>query len=226
MKILLADDEPAIHAVVKQLSSNQGYAFCGASSGAEALERYAEEKPDLVILDVMMPDMDGYHVCRELRSQGAEVPVIFLSAKGDIVDKGIGFEAGCDDYLVKPFSPSELAMRIKALFRRGASPQAADKGVIESDGLRIDLKKKKVLIEGKAVALTPKEFMILVILASHPGEIFTHEQLIEEVWGKEYVGITSSIAVFISKIREKIEKNPSKPRYLQTVWRFGYRFGD
>lgn len=225
MKIMLADDKPNIHAIVEHLASSQGYEFCGASSGTEALELVWKEKPDVIILDVMMPDQDGYHVCKELRSQGVNTPIIFLTAKGDIVDKGIGFEAGCDDYLVKPFSPTELGMRIKALSRRGRSHSEAE-GTIEVDGLRIDTKRKKVFVDGKAVTLTPKEFKILVILASHPGEVFTRDQLIEEAWGKEYVGITSSIAVFISKIREKIEKDPSKPRYLQTVWRFGYRFGD
>lgn len=225
MKIMLADDEPSIHAIVEHLTASQDYEFCSASSGTEALELFWKENPDVVILDVMMPDQDGYHVCKELRSQGVTTPIIFLTAKGDIVDKGIGFEAGCDDYLVKPFSPTELAMRIKALSRRGRSHLEVER-TIEVEGLRIDAKRKKVFVDGKSVTLTPKEFTILAILASHPGEVFTRDQLIEEAWGKEYVGITSSIAVFISKIREKIEEDPSKPRYLQTVWRFGYRFGD
>ena len=226
MKIMLADDELSIHAIVERLTQEIEYEYCGAHTGVEALKVFEEEAPDLIVLDVMMPDMDGFRVCKEIRARGSNVPIIFLTAKGDIVDKGIGFEAGCDDYLVKPFSPSELAMRMKALLRRQSNVMSSVDDLIEADGLTIDIKRKKVFIEGKTVSLTPKEFMILVILASHPGEVFTQEQLIREVWGEEYIGSTTSIAVFISKIREKIEKDSSKPRYLQTVWRFGYRFGD
>jgi two-component system response regulator VicR len=223
---MLADDEPSIHAIVERLAHENDYEYCAAFSGTEAIGAFAEHSPDIVILDVMMPGLDGYQVCRKLRAQNADVPIILLTAKGDIVDKGVGFDAGCDDYIVKPFSPNELAMRIKALLRRRQKDATIDQGIIEAEGLIIDLKRKKVLIEGAAVALTPKEFMILVLLASHPGEVFTHEQLIEEVWGAEYIGSTTSIAVFISKIREKIEKDPTKPHYIQTVYRFGYRFGD
>jgi two-component system response regulator VicR len=226
MKIMLADDEPSICTIVEHLAREIRYEYCSASTGTEALQVFEEQAPDLVILDVMMPDIDGYHVCKSIRAKDSDVPIIFLTAKGDIVDKGIGFEAGCDDYIVKPFSPSELAMRIKALLRRRNHLLSSVDDLIEADGLTIDIKRKKVFVGEKTVALTPKEFMILVLLASHPGEVFTHEQLIREVWGEEYVGSTTSIAVFISKIREKIEKDPSKPRYLQTVWRFGYRFGD
>ncbi len=226
MKIMLVDDEVGIHAIVERIAHDSGYEYYEASGGEEAIGVFFETNPDLLILDVMMPDVDGFQVCRELRAKGCLVPIIFLTAKGDIVDKGVGFDVGGDDYIVKPFSPKELSMRIKAHLRRQQRSLQSAQDNIHAGDLTIEIKRRKVLIHGKPIELTPKEFLILMLMASHPGEVFTHEQLIEEVWGKEYVGETTSIAVFIRKIREKIEVDPSKPRYLQTVWRSGYRFGD
>lgn len=227
MKIMLADDEPRMHTLVARISNDAGYDFVGAEDGARALDVYEREKPDLVILDVMMPGLDGFQVCRRLREQGATEPVIFLSAKGDIVDKGVGFDAGGDDYLVKPFGSDELAMRIGAHLRRQqrmAAARPAD--VVEYEGLRIDLHKRKVTKRGEPVSLTPKEFDVLAILASDAGSIFTREQLTLAVWGEEYAGETLGVAVYIRRIREKLEDVPSKPVYVQTVWREGYRFGE
>lgn len=227
MKIMLADDELGIHTLVERISDDGGYDFVGVFDGAELLDAYDTEKPDLVILDVMMPRMDGFQVCRKLREAGAAVPVIFLSAKGDIVDKGVGFDAGGDDYLVKPFSAEELSMRIKAHLRRQQrNSSGSQEETVEFEGLIVDLKKRKVARRGVQVDLTPKEFDILAILAGNQGDIFTREQLTVQVWGEEYSGETLGIAVYIRRIREKLEENPSKPRYIQTVWREGYRFGD
>lgn len=227
MKIMLADDEAGMHALVRRICEDEGYEFAGAFDGAEALEMFAVEQPDLLILDVMMPRADGFQVCRKLREGGAAAPVLFLSAKGDIVDKGVGFDAGGDDYLVKPFSPEELAMRIRAHLRRQQrTAAAASPDVVEYEGLRIDLKKHRVTKHGETVPLTPKEFAILAILAGNKGDIFTREQLTVQVWGEHYAGETLGVAVYIRRIREKLEDVPSKPRYIQTVWREGYRFGD
>lgn len=228
MKVMLADDEQGIQTLVEHIVRKDGYDFCRAFDGEEALEVFEREKPDLVVLDIMMPNRNGFEVCTELRSRNVDVPIIFLTAKGDIVDKSVGFNAGADDYLVKPFTPQELSLRIAALMRRYAPERK--KGYtanhIRYEGLEIDVKRRRVTVRGSAVELTPKEFHVLFMLASNPGIVFTRDQLIHDVWGPEYVGESSSITVFIRRIREKIEKDPSNPKYLQTVWHVGYRFGD
>lgn len=227
MKILLADDEQRIHSIVSRIADDEGYELVSAFDGAQVLAAFEQEAPDLVILDVMMPRMDGFQVCRKLRERGAIVPVIFLSAKGDIVDKGVGFDAGGDDYMVKPFSPEELAMRIAAHLRRQKRTlDVAREDVVELGDLCVDVRKRKVFKRGVAVDMSPKEFDILALLAVNKGDILTREQLTVQIWGEEYAGETLGVAVYIRRIREKIEDNPSKPRYVQTVWREGYRFGD
>ena len=226
-KIMLIDDDASLQLALAHVVQGEGYAFCCAANGHEGLEMLEREKPDLLLLDVMMPGMNGYDVCERMRARGRRIPVIFLTAKGDIVDKGVGFDAGGDDYLVKPFGSDELAMRIGAHLRRQqrmAAARPAD--VVEYEGLRIDLHKRKVTKRGEPVSLTPKEFDILAILASDAGSIFTREQLTLAVWGEEYAGETLGVAVYIRRIREKLEDVPSKPVYVQTVWREGYRFGE
>ena len=226
-KILLADDEPSMQNLIRHIVVGGGYGFCCAADGEEAIDVYEQEQPDLVILDVMMPKLDGFQVCRALRGKGAIVPILFLTAKGDIADKGTGFSAGGDDYLVKPFDPEELLLRISAHLKRNERIMPKQQGdCVMLEGLEFDAKRYRVTIEEKRIDFTPKEFQILFLLASHPGEVFTREQLIEAVWGEEFVGETSSLPVFIRKIREKIEDDPSHPVYLQTAWRSGYRFGD
>ncbi|MGE4273091.1 MAG: response regulator transcription factor [Desulfitobacterium sp.] len=231
MKVMLADDEESIRIVVEHIVTEDGYDFCYSSDGLEAISVYEAEQPDLVILDVMMPKMNGFDVCAQLRQNGCNVPIIILSAKGDIVDKSVGFKAGADDYLVKPFSSLELSLRIEALLRRrerqsGASAENEHKERFKYGELEIYFNRYEAKLQGKNVDLTPKEFKILAYMASHPGEVFTREQLLTYVWGEDYVGESTSIAVFVRKIREKIEEDPSKPKYLQTVWGIGYKFGD
>lgn len=228
MKILLADDEQSMATLIERIVVREGYGFCRAADGLEALELFERERPDLVLLDVMMPGMNGFDVCSRLRERGASQPIMFLTAKGDIVDKSVGFKAGGDDYLVKPFLPEELVLRVNALLRRAAAPApaASTPDVVRHDGVEVDLRRRRVSVDGRPVDLTPKEFNILAILVASPGEVFTREQLVEAVWGADYVGDTSGITVFIRKIREKIEDDPSAPRRVQTVWRVGYRFGD
>ena len=226
-KVMLIDDEKSLHMAIEKLLTKSGYEYCGATDAESGLEMLATEKPDLLLLDVMLPGMNGFDLCTRIRAEGRRIPIIFLSAKNDIVDKSIGFRAGGDDYVVKPFNPDELSYRIAAHLRksiRDAGPRPDD--AFSIGPFKFDLRKHKVLVRGEPVDLTPKEFQILVLLASHPDEVFTREQLVEAVWGSEYVEGTTSIAVFIRKIREKVEEDPSKPRFVQTVWRVGYRFAE
>jgi len=230
MKIMLADDEESIRIVVEHIVTEDNYEFCYASDGLEALAVFDKEKPDLVILDVMMPKLNGFDVCEQIRKKDQNVPIIILSAKGDIVDKSVGFKAGADDYLVKPFSSLELSLRIEALLRRrghqSGNGDNENRDMIKYGELEIHFNRYIAKLRGKTVDLTPKEFKILAYMASHPGEVFTREQLLSYVWGEDYVGELTNIAVFIRKIREKIEDDPSKPKYLQTVWGIGYKFGE
>lgn len=226
MKVLYADDDAGMRALVRRIVADAGYEFVGAVNGREALERFSEERPDLVVLDVMMPDLNGYEVCERIRARASSVPVLFLTAKGDIVDKSIGFNAGADDFLVKPFNAQELALRMKALLRRRGQGAAEAPMKLMFDGLEIDMRTRKVVVRGRSVDLTPKEFHLLQLLATHPGEVFTRERLTEEIWGADYIGETAGVAVLVHRLRDKIEPDPVDPVHIQTVWRVGYRFGD
>ncbi len=226
MKILLADDEVSIQKLISGLLEDEGHECICVEDGTDALEAFENASFDLVILDVMMPRMDGFATCRELRTRGVTVPVIFLSAKGDIVDKGIGFAAGGDDYMTKPFDPRELLMHIEAHLRRAHMDVASAKPEPETLILGrfvIDTAKHQVTKEGISIKLTPKEFKILLALARMPDTVLSKEQLIEDAWGAEFVGETQSITVFIKKLRNKIEDDPSDPRIIETVWGIGYR---
>jgi two-component system response regulator VicR len=222
---MLVDDEENMRILIERIVINDGYEFCFATDGSEAFDVFEQEAPDLLILDVMMPKINGYEVCQRMRASGVNVPIIFLSAKGDILDKGAGFGVGGDDYIVKPFSPKELSLRINARIKQHTRALAQQKDTVGLFGIELDPKRHQAVVKGRPIELTPKEFKILYLLASHPGEVFTREQIIDEVWGNEYVGEITSIAVFVRKIREKIEEDPAHPCYLQTVWRIGYRFG-
>ncbi|WP_417143437.1 response regulator transcription factor [Raoultibacter massiliensis] len=225
MKILLVDDEASIERLVSSMIVDAGYEFAYSDNGFDALAVAEKEKPDLIIMDVMMPKMDGFAACREMRQRGITAPIIFLSAKGDIVDKGIGFQAGGDDYMVKPFDPRELLMHIEAHLRRAnMASQAAPKDEVLAIGrFALDMAQFRATKGTEKLSLTPKEFKIFFSLASNPGVVLSKEQLVEAAWGKEFVGETSSITVFIKKLREKIEDDPSDPHIIQTVWGIGYR---
>lgn len=231
MKILVADDERDLCEAVCRIVRKNGHECCIVCDGGAVLEAYHTEHPDLVILDVMMPTVNGFDLCRAIRAEDAGIPIIMLSAKSDIVDKSVGFAAGCDDYVAKPFNSSELSMRIEAGLRRVRARSQADahsrgRAVVRIGEMEVRLKRNEVLVRGEYVNLTPKEFQIIAFLANHPGEVFTAQSIIENVWGAAYMPDSSSIAVFVRKIRRKIEDDPAKPRYLQTVWREGYRLGD
>lgn len=226
MKILLADDEVSIRKLITGLLEDEGHECVCVEDGTDALEAFENASFDLVILDVMMPRMDGFATCRELRTRGVTVPVIFLSAKGDIVDKGIGFAAGGDDYMTKPFDPRELLMHIEAHLRRAhmdVAPAKPEPKTLILGRFVIDTAKHQVTKEGISIKLTPKEFKILLALARMPDTVLSKEQLVEDAWGAEFVGETQSITVFIKKLRNKIEDDPSDPRIIETVWGIGYR---
>ena len=215
-KIMLIDDDESLQVLIGQIAERDGYAYCCAGGGEEGLAMLRAERPDFLILDVMLPDTNGFEICGTIRDEGRKVPIMFLSAKGDIVDKSIGFKAGADDYLVKPFQPEELSLRIKAHLRRRSKA--------EEDELLFG--KYEVRLAGKPVSLSSREFELLELLATDPGSVFTRDQIMEHVWGAKDATDPNSVTVFVRKIREKIEDDPSKPRYLMTVWRVGYKLAD
>lgn len=230
-KVMLIDDDESLHVLVRRIVEESGFGFCSAFDGESGLAALAEEKPDLLLLDVMMPGMNGFDVCRRMREEGRRIPVVFLSAKGDIVDKSIGFKAGGDDYVVKPFSPDELMLRIEAHMRRHRDDLAFAKAVSREGSsrtgeLEILFNRYEARLRGEPVNLTAKEFEILALLAANPGQVFTRAQIYEHIWGSGSGVDENSITVFMRKIREKIEDNPSQPKYLLTVWRVGYKFTD
>ena len=235
MKILIVDDEKDICCAIADLVGKRGHNTVSVHDGAEAMSAFLREKPDLVLLDVMLPNVNGFELCESIRAEDEHVPILMLSAKSDIVDKSVGFSAGCDDYIAKPFSAAELVMRIEAGLRRArteahTNEQQAEprknRAVMHLDDLEVRFKDFEVLKRGQRINLTPKEFQIVAFLANHPGEVFTSKDITRNVWGDEYVPETASIAVFIRKIRRKIEDDPSKPTLLQTVWHEGYRLGN
>lgn len=227
MKILVVDDEERMQKLIGGIVREAGYDFAAAEDGVQALEAVQREQPDLVIMDVMLPRLDGFSACRKLRERGIDVPIIFLSAKGDIVDKGIGFQAGGDDYMTKPFDPRELLMHIEAHLRRAnyfnAARQAEDDGIVRAGRIEMDERHFLARKDGQEIALTPKEFKILLVLAQNPDTVVSKNQIVEAAWGSEYVGATTSITVFVKKLREKVEDDPADPQIIQTVWGIGYR---
>lgn len=227
-KILLIDDEESVHIALKEFLVSNGYEFRGAFTGWGGFEMIKEERPDLVLLDVMLPDINGFELCNEIRESGRHVPIIFVSAKGDIVDKSIGYRAGADDYVTKPFNPTELLLRIAAVIKRHKDVLVIVKDqqredVIVIGDLEVRFAEHDAYVRGKPSHLTSKEFDILAALAANPGTVFSREQIYESVWGEEAYKAQNSITVFVRKIREKIEDNPSEPQYLLTVQRIGYK---
>ena len=224
-RILVADDEPSVLKVVKYYAEKNGYRVDTASDGESALRLFQDATPDLVVLDIMMPGLNGFEVCEAIREVDIRVPVIFLTAKGDLVDKGMGFKLGADDYVTKPFEPEELIMRIgTCLRRRDAFPvERKNPGVIDLGDLSVDLSSKTVVVRGAEVSLTAKEFDRLAFLAQHPTEAISRVRLLQGVWGEDYIGDSGVVAVVVRKVREKVEENPAKPHHLLTEWGYGYR---
>ena len=223
-RILVVDDERVVTEVVERYLRLEDFEVCLASEGNEALRIAREWAPDLVVLDLMLPGVDGLEVCRRIRQQG-QTPIIMLTAKGEEVDRIVGLELGADYYVVKPFSPRELVARIKSVLRRAtAGPAPTPGGVLRFDECTINPESRVVTRGSVEVQLTGKEFDLLFFLASNPGRVFTREQLMDQVWDFTYAGDLSTVTVHIQRLRGKIEKDPVKPRYVKTVWGVGYKF--
>jgi DNA-binding response OmpR family regulator len=227
-RILLVDDEQPIQTLLSFPLQRDGYEVVQASDGREALARFSEQQFDLVVLDLMLPRIDGLEVCKRLRAKGSTVPIIMLTAKSEEIDKVLGLELGADDYITKPFSMREFRSRVKAALRRAgmAHPEADDEQPIEMRGLRIDPTKRTVVRHGETIQTTFVEFEILTALARTPGRVFTRDMLLARVWGDSAYRDPRTIDVHIRHLREKIEKDPKEPEYLFTVRGVGYRFRD
>ena len=227
--VLIVEDDPNLAQLVRIHVEDLGCDTVTADSGARALEAWRAGGIDLVILDLMLPDMDGLSVCREIRGAGPYVPILMLTARSSEADRVLGLEIGADDYLSKPFGIAELTARVKALFRRvdalsDGAEAATD--VIEHDGLVIDPSRRRVEVEGRPVELTAMEFKLLHHFAAHPGLVFSRAQLLDKVWGYTYEGYEHTVNTHINRLRAKIERDPANPRYIRTVWGVGYRFAD
>jgi two-component system, OmpR family, response regulator ResD len=222
--VLVVDDEPTIAEVVARYLERAGYQARVAGDGPAALASAARQRPDLVVLDLMLPGIDGLEVMRRLREQDAErIAVILLTAKGEESDRVIGLRLGADDYVVKPFSPAELVARVDAVLRRVDTSPAREAPLVLSD-MTIDPAARRVEVRGEQVQLTQREFDVLLFLARHPGQVFSRNQLMDAVWQYSFYTDTSTVTVHIRRLRSKIELDPARPEHIQTVWGVGYRF--
>jgi DNA-binding response OmpR family regulator len=224
--ILVADDEPRMRRFMRMNLDLEGYRVIEAENGFDAVNRVREDLPDLVLLDVMMPEMDGFEALRLIR-ETSNVPVVMLTVKGDEEDRVKGLELGADDYVTKPFSPRELASRIKAVLRRSEMPAPAEGSIIEvDDRLKIDFNRRQVIVDGKEVKLRPTEYRLLYHLVNNAGWTLPHETLLAKVWGHEYQDETHYLRLYITYLRQKIEEDPANPKYILTERGLGYRFVD
>ena len=224
--ILVVDDEQPIQELLRFNLEKEGYRVCVAKDGEEALKQVEDDQPDLLVLDLMLPGMDGLEVCRRLRSNPKfqQIPIIMLTAKGEEIDTVLGLELGADDYMTKPFSPRELLARIKARLRRPNSQEEAETQIIIRGELRVDVTGFRVHVRGEETELTPKEFELLRVLAAHPGKVYSRDELLERIWGYEYDGDTRTVDVHVRHLRLKVERDPSNPEYIETLRGIGYRF--
>lgn len=221
-RILVIDDDPTLNSLIRQSFHAKGYEVITALNGVEGLKLAYRSHPDIIVLDIMMPDLDGYETCRRLR-EISEVPVLMLTAMAAEEDLVRGFESGADDYVKKPFSLKELEMRISALIKRSSNGDSND--IAYDDGsLRVDLQRQHVYRDNQRVHVTPTEFRLLSCLIRHRGHVVTHEELLREVWGDGYLDAVPSLSIYIRYLREKLEEDPSEPHYILTKWGVGYWF--
>lgn len=223
-KVLVVEDEASIRKFISINLERSGFDVLEAESGEKALEMAATYKPPVMVLDVMLPGIDGFQVCSSLRKEMPDIIIIMLTARGQDVDKINGLELGADDYMVKPFNPRELTARIRTILRRTELPKGHDNNVLSYKNLSMDLNSQKFFKDGKEIELTPTEFMILKMFMSNVGRALSRNELFNSVWGKNYFGDLKTLDVYIRRVREKIEENPSKPQYIETVWGYGYRW--
>ena len=220
--VLVVDDEPIVREVVVRYLRREGYETLEAADGSRARELLERHEPSLVVLDLMLPGTDGLELCRWIRSR-SDLPVIMLTARGEESDRIVGLELGADDYVTKPFSPRELAVRVRAVLRRATAPTRRDEK-LTFDGLEVDAGAREVTKGGEPLRLTAREFDVLYFLASNPRRVFSRDHLMERVWGYSTALDTGTVTVHIRRLREKIEDDPSRPRFIETVWGVGYRF--
>ena len=220
--ILVVDDDPNIAQLVKLYLEREGFEVSVETRGDEALAAFQKNPPSLMLLDIMLPGMDGWQVCRAIR-QMSNIPIIMLSAKDETFDKVLGLELGADDYITKPFEGKELVARVKAVLRR-AAPGEAEKDTLSFPGLTISLEKYEVHFQGKLVEMPPKELEVLYFLAAHQNRVFTREQLLEQVWGFDFFGDSRTVDVHIKRLREKLQGSEALGWQIRTVWGVGYKF--
>lgn len=227
VKILLVEDEESIRSFLKINLERNNFKVIEAGTGEEGLKKAFQEKPDLAILDVMLPGIDGFQVCAQLRSKSEKMGIIILTAKGQDIDKIMGLEYGADDYIIKPFNPLEVVLRVKAILRRledNKSDNDKDPNVLESGEFIIDLYSQKVLKDNKEIDVTPKEYLLMKLFIENPNKAFTRDELLNKIWGYDFFGDPKIIDVNIRRLRFKIEDDPSNPKYIETVWGLGYRW--
>jgi DNA-binding response OmpR family regulator len=223
-RVLVVDDDPTVSDVVRRYLERAGYAVTLAGDGPGALAAYSRDQPDLVVLDLMLPGIDGLEVCRRLRTRADGVPIVMLTALGEEADRVLGLQLGADDYVTKPFSPRELVLRVQSVLRRSGtarSPQEAEE-LVDGD-LVLDVARRIARLRGHELALTVREFDLLVYLMRHPGRAFKRTELLEAVWGWTF-GDQSTVTVHVRRLREKVEDDPAQPRRIVTVWGVGYRY--
>jgi DNA-binding response OmpR family regulator len=229
ISLLIIEDDDNISTAIEEYFSRAGYAVSAAADGIAGIEVAAKNRPDVVLLDLMLPKMDGLAVCKELRQKNSQMPILMLTAKDDVVDKVLGLEMGADDYITKPFSLRELEARIKSVLRRtraAVAGEGRDETPIVRGTLRIDPIRREVTIAGRHVELTPKEFDLLRLFAGNPGRVFPRKYLLEKIWDYSYEGYDRTIDSHINRLRAKIEENPDNPQLVLTVWGIGYKFTD
>jgi two-component system alkaline phosphatase synthesis response regulator PhoP len=226
-RVLIIEDELNIIELVAYNLEKEGWLVSKAQTGEEGLEKIEEEHPDIILLDLMLPGIDGMEICRRTRQNKLtkDIPIIILTAKAEEADRVLGLESGADDYVTKPFSPRELVARIRAVLRRADKnfSETEDKETIILGPIKMDLRQHKVLVDNNEIDLTPKEFDLLHLLMSHPGRAFSREYLLENLWGYEFFGDTRTVDVHVRRLRQKIEENPAQPYWLETVRGVGYR---
>lgn len=230
--ILVVDDERTIREVLRRYLELEGFAVTEAETGPQALSILGASRPDLIVLDIMLPGVDGFSITRRLRQADdyqplqadGDIPIVLLTARGNEVDRVAGLELGADDYVTKPFSPRELVARVKAVLRRSLPTEIESESPVEFGALSLDPRSRSVSVAGVDVSLTAKEFDLLWFLLRHPRQVFTRQQLLDQVWGYEFYGDESTVTVHVRRLREKLEPNPSKPSYILTVWGVGYKF--
>ena len=225
-RILIVEDEDSIRKFIKISLKREKFEVSEAGSAEEGLQKILQENPDLVILDIMLPGMNGFELCEKLKKQNENIGIIILTARGQDMDKIMGLEYGADDYMVKPFNPLELIARINSLLRRMKYKNKEQSNFINSREFRIDLYSKKIFKNDIELDLTPKEFLLMKMFIQNPSKALSRDELLNVIWGYEYIGDTKIVDVNIRRLRSKVEQDPSQPHYIETVWGTGYRWGE